>query len=372
MGRMKRGRVVDLKYDILTPITGGAKMKQTKIASAVVISMMLAFALVANAAEFTMKFANPVSKEHSWGKAAEKFAELVTEATKGRVLVQAHHAGTLGQIRETLEMARVGTVDFVVAGTGHVTAFTPEIGITVLPYLWKNTATMFKALDGPFGAVIDKALAKQGLALSAWWDNGFRHMTNSVRAINTPEDMKGLKIRVVQSEMSINIINALGGNAVPMSYSELYTALSQKVVDGQENPFMNIYASKFYEVQKYMSVTKHQYSTLPIIMSDKTWKKLDENQRKIIQKVALESAAYMRKKVGANEDSQRKAMEAAGMKVNDVKDLAAFRKTQEPVYEWAKKKWGAERVSAVMTEVEKYRKMYPAGSTYFGLSDKKK
>jgi TRAP-type C4-dicarboxylate transport system substrate-binding protein len=197
-------------------------------------------------------------------------------------------------------------------------------------------------------------------------------MTNSVRPIFMPEDMKGLKIRVVQSEMSINIINALGGSAVPMSYSELYTALSQRVVDGQENPFMNIYASKFYEVQKYMSVTKHQYSTLPIIMSDKTWKKLDENQRQIIQKVALESAAYMRKKVGANEDSQRKAMEAAGMKVNEVKDLAAFRKTQEPVYEWAKKKWGAERVNAVLSEVEKYRKLYPTGSTYFGLSDKKK
>ena len=162
-------------------------------------------------------------------------------------------------------------------------------------------------------------------------------MTNNARPIKTPADMKGLKIRVVQSEMSINIINALGGSAVPMSYSELYTAMSQGVVDGQENPYMNIYASKFYEVQKYLSVTRHQYSTLPLIISEKTWKKLDDNQRTAIQKAAMEAAVYFRKKVGANEDDQRKAMEQAGMKINDIPDLTAFRKAEAPVYEWARK-----------------------------------
>jgi TRAP-type C4-dicarboxylate transport system substrate-binding protein len=129
---------------------------------------------------------------------------------------------------------------------------------------------------------------------------------------------------------------------------------------------MNIYASKFYEVQKYLSVTRHQYSTLPLIISEKTWKKLDDNQRTAIQKAAMEAAVYFRKKVGANEDDQRKAMEQAGMKINDIPDLTAFRKAEAPVYEWARKKWGADKVDAVLAEVEKVRKEYPAGKVYFG------
>ena len=147
--------------------------------------------------------------------------------------------------------------------------------------------------------------------------------------------------------------------------------MQQKVVDGQENPFMNIYASKFYEVQKNMSLTKHQYSTLPIIISEMTWQRLDANQQNAILKAAEEAAPMFRKLVGANEDGQRKEMEKAGMKVNDVADLTPFRKAVEVVYDWAKKKWGADKVSEVLSEVEKIRKRYPVGGkVYFGPEDK--
>jgi len=302
------------------------------------------------------------------------FAKRVAELSKGQVTIEVFPAGVMGTHQSCQEQVAMGTLDFYPTTAGLVSVFDPNRTqeLIELPYLFDSYTQAYAFMDTPFVTKFYEPLLSKGIRYLATWDNGFRHMTNSVRPINTPDDMKGLKIRVVQSEMSINIINALGGSAVPMSYSELYTALSQKVVDGQENPFMNIYASKFYEVQKYMSTTKHQYSTLPIIMSEKTWKKLDNNQRQIIQKVALEAASYMRKKVGANEDSQRKAMEAAGMMINDIADLTPFRKTQEPVYEWAKKKWGADKVSTVLSEVEKFRKMYPAGTTYFGVSDKKK
>lgn len=326
------------------------------------------------AKKVNLKFAHSEAVANIRHDAALHFAKQVSDLSKGEISVEVFPAGVMGTHQSCQEQVAMGTLDFYPTTAGLVSVFDPNRAqeLVELPYLFDSYAQAYAFMDTPFVSRFYEPLLVRGIRYLATWDNGFRHMTNSVRPIFMPEDMKGLKIRVVQSEMSINIINALGGSAVPMSYSELYTALSQRVVDGQENPFMNIYASKFYEVQKYMSVTKHQYSTLPIIMSDKTWKKLDENQRQIIQKVALESAAYMRKKVGANEDSQRKAMEAAGMHVNEVKDLAAFRKTQEPVYEWAKKKWGAERVNAVLSEVEKYRKIYPTGSTYFGLSDKKK
>lgn len=178
--------------------------------------------------------------------------------------------------------------------------------------------------------------------------------------------MDGLKVRVVKSEMSIKIVSALGANAVPMAYSELYTALGSGVVDGQENPFMNIYASKFYEVQKYMSVTKHQYSTLPIIFSKQRWDSLNDSQREIIKKAALEAATFMRKQVGANEDKQREAMEKAGMKINDVPDLTPFRQSVQPVYEWARQKWGADRIDEVLEKVEEIRAKYPEDGSYFG------
>jgi tripartite ATP-independent transporter DctP family solute receptor len=300
------------------------------------------------------------------------FAKRVDEISKGEVKIEIFPAGVLGTHQGCQEQVAMGTLDFYITTAGLVSVFDPNRTqeLLELPYLFDNYSQAYAFMDLPFVAKFYEPLIAKGIRYLATWDNGFRQMTNNVRPINTPADMKGLKIRVVQSEMSINIINAMGGSGVPMSYSELYTALSQGVVDGQENPFMNIYASKFYEVQKYLSVTRHQYSTLPLIISEKTWKKLDDNQRQAIQKAALEAAVYFRKKVGANEDDQRKAMEAAGMKINDVADLMPFRKAVEPVYAWAKGKWGADKVDEVLTAVEKVRKEYPAGKTYFGPEDK--
>jgi tripartite ATP-independent transporter DctP family solute receptor len=239
-----------------------------------------------------------------------------------------------------------------------------------LPYLFDNYSQAYAFMDTDFVSEIYAPLQKKGIRYLATWDNGFRHMTNSKRAINSPADMKGLKVRVVKSEMSINIVSAMGASAVPMAYSELYTALGSKVVDGQENPFMNIYASKFYEVQKYMSTTKHQYSTLPVIFSEQRWQSLTEEQRAAVKQAALEAAAFMRKKVGANEQAQREAMEKAGMKINDVADLAPFRKAMDKVYTWARGKWGAEKVDEVLKRVEEIRAKYPKDGTYFGLETK--
>ena len=296
------------------------------------------------------------------------FAKRVDEISKGEVKIEIFPAGVLGTHQGCQEQVSMGTLDFYITTAGLVSVFDPNRTqeLLELPYLFDNYSQAYAFMDQPFVAKYYEPLIAKGIRYLATWDNGFRQMTNNALPINTPADMKGLKIRVVQSEMSINIINAMGASAVPMSYSELYTALSQGVVDGQENPFMNIYASKFYEVQKYLSVTRHQYSTLPLIISEKTWKKLDDNQRQAIQKAALEAAVYFRKKVGANENDQRKAMEAAGMKVNDVADLTPFRTAVEPVYAWAKGKWGADKVNEVLTAVEKIRKEYPAGKSYFG------
>jgi len=337
------------------------------------VSLLIAAAPSAGLAKaVTLRLAHSEAVTNIRHEIVLMFVKRVAELSKGEVKIDVYPAGMLGTHTSCQEEVSMGTLDFYITTAGLVSVFDPQRTqeLIELPYLFDTAYQAYAFMDTPFVTKFYDPLKAKGIRYLSTWDNGFRQMTNSVRPIFTPQDMKGLKIRVVKSEMSMNIINAMGGNAVPMDYSELYTALAQHVVDGQENPYMNIYASKFFEVQKYLSVTRHQYSTLPIIISEKKWKKLNANQQNAIQKAAMEAAPVFRKKVMANEDSQRKAMEKAGMKVNDVPDLTPFRKAVEPVYEWAKKKWGASHVTQVLAEVEKIRKQYPSGKTYFGLGDK--
>jgi len=301
------------------------------------------------------------------------FVKRAAELSKGDVKIDIFPAGAMGSHQACQQQVATGVLDFYITTAGLVSVFDPTRiqEIIELPYLFDNYSQAYAFMDTPYVAKVYDPLKAKGIHYLVTWDNGFRHLTNNVRPVYTPQDMKGLKIRVVQSEMSIDILQALGASAVPMSYAELYQAMQQKVVDGQENPFMNIYASKFYEVQKYMSLTKHQYSTLPIIISEMTWQRLDANQQNAILKAGQEAAPYFRKLVGSSEDGQRKEMEKAGMKINDVPDLTPFRKAVAVVYEGAKKKWGADRVNELLAEVEKTRKMYPVGGkVYFGPDDK--
>ena len=300
------------------------------------ITLCLAFWVVssAGAAEFTMKFANPVAKDHSWGKGAEKFAELVKEATGGRVEIKTHHSGTLGKIRETLEMARVGTVDFVVAGAGQLTAYVPEYGIVVLPYLWKDTPTMFKALDGPFGETINKATNKQGLELVEWWDNGFRHISNNRRPIMKPDDLKGLKIRCLPAKVHVAFFKALGAVPTPMDFTELYQGLQSGVVDAQENPPSMVYANKFHEVQKYYSLTGHVNEPGVVVVCQASMKKMPADLQKAVRAAARKTAIWQRALNEKDNEAVMKKLAAEGMKINEVpaETISVFRETAHKVY----------------------------------------
>jgi tripartite ATP-independent transporter DctP family solute receptor len=361
---------------------GGKKMKKGRritkgfglfLLFCVVVSFLVFTPSTGQAKAVTLRLAHSEAVTNIRHDVCLFFVKRVNELSKGDVKIDIFPAGAMGSHQACQQQVATGVLDFYITTAGLVSTFDPTRiqELIELPYLFDNYSQAYAFMDTPYVAKFYDPLKAKGIHYLVTWDNGFRHLTNNVRPVYTPQDMKGLKIRVVQSEMSINILQALGASAVPMSYAELYQAMQQKVVDGQENPFMNIYASKFYEVQKYMSLTKHQYSTLPIIISEMTWQRLDANQQNAILKAAEEAAPMFRKLVGANEDGQRKEMEKAGMKVNDVKDLTPFRKAQEPVYEWAKKKWGADKVSELLAEVEKTRKKYPVGGkVYFGPEDK--
>jgi len=341
----------------------------------VAVVLLICLILMAPAAVFAktvLRFAHSESTTNIRHFAVEFFAERVAKLSNGDMEVKIFPSGQMGTHTQCQEMISTGALDFYPTTAGLVSVFDPNRTqeLIELPYLFDNYAQAYAFMDTDFVTNIYKPLEGKGIHYLATWCNGFRHMTNSKRPIVTPADMNGLKVRVVKSEMSIKIISAIGGNPVPMAYSELYTALGSGVVDGQENPFMNIYASKFYEVQKFMSTTKHQYSTLPIIASQKRWQQFNDQQRKILRQVGLEAATFMRKRVGANEGQQREAMEKAGMKINDVPDLKPFRTAVGTVYEWARGKWGADKVGDVLKRVEEIRKQYPKEGSYVGLEAK--
>jgi len=311
------------------------------VAMIAVIFLFVSIATV-GAAEYTLKFANPVPKDHSWGRAADVFSKMVTEATDGRVEVQVYHSGSLGKIREVLEMAKVGTVDFVLSGTGHVTAYVPEMGITVLPYLWKDTETMFLALDGPFGEYLGDRLSEKGYEVVGWWDNGFRNVSNNAHPIMAAADMKGLKIRCLPAKVHVEFFKALGATPTPMGWTELYQALQQGVVDAEENPPAMVYLGKLYEVQKYYSLTRHVNEPGSVLMSKISLNKLPKDLQVAVKVAAQKATLWQRAANIEDNNAVMQKLRDAGMKINDVPETTKtdFRKVAQGVYPDAVKGFG--------------------------------
>ena len=308
---------------------------RTRLASAVVLLVLAAFAVDATAqAKYTLRFSSPNSREHAWGRSAEKFRELVAQETKGQVDVQVYHSNALGATRESLEMVRLGSTDFVLCGVAHVSRFVPEMSTFVLPYLWKDTETMFKALDGRMGDTVDALLWEKGFKVVGWWDNGFRHISNNKRPIRTAEDIKGLKLRSLPTKIHVTFWRALGASPTPMDWAEVYPALQQGVVDGQENPPGVVFFEKLPDVQKYYSLTKHVNEPGNVLMSRAVYEKLPADIQKAIMTAAKKTAVFERAESQKDNDELLKKLEAAGMQVNAVPEatIAELRKVAHGLY----------------------------------------
>ena len=301
------------------------------------VALLLVAALTGDALaqqpKYVLRFSSPNSKEHAWGRGAEKFKQLVAEGTRGQVEVQVFHSNALGATRESLEMVRLGTVDFVLCGVAHVSRFVPEMGTLVLPYLWKDSDTMFGALDGRMGQVLEPLLMEKGFKLVGWWDNGFRNVSNNKRPIRTPEDLKGLKLRTLPTKVHIAFFRALGVSPVPMDWAEVYPALQQGVVDGQENPPGIVYFEKLPEVQKYYSLTRHVNEPGNVLMSAATWAKLPPDIQAAIAAAARQATAWERAESQRDNEEILKKL-SVSMQVNPVGDatIAEFRKVAQRIY----------------------------------------
>ena len=226
-----------------------------------------------------------------------------------------------------------------------------------LPFLFTSEKVADTVLDGPAGQEILDTLKGTGLIGLVFWENGFRNITNSKRAINTPEDLKGLKIRTMQNPIHLDSFKTWGANPVPMPFNEVFTALEQKVIDGQENPNTLIYDAGFYEAQKYLTITKHFYTPFVLMIGQKTWDKLSANDQKLIQKIALETRDYERKVNRENNAKYLDLMKKKGIAINEVslQDLEKFKASAKDIYAKFSNDIGKERLDRVLAEVAKVK-----------------
>jgi tripartite ATP-independent transporter DctP family solute receptor len=279
-------------------------------------------------------------------EASVKFAELVKAKTNGRIEVQVAPSAQLGDDAAMVTALRTGALDMSANSQGAVANAVPEYAAFGMPFMFSSPAAAFKLLDGPLGKELADKSAEKGLILLGTWDNGIRQMTNSKRPITKVEDMKGLKMRVPPDATLVDIMTALGAESQQIKFAELYVALQQGVVDGQENPLVNIHASKLYEVQKYLTLTNHQFQMTPFLMSKRTWDKLSDADKKAVRDAAAEATALQRKLSQDADEKLLADLKAKGVQVSTV-DKAAFAKATASVDD----KWLGSPIGAYLKKV---------------------
>lgn len=263
-------------------------------------------------------------------EAAVAFANAVKQKSGGKLEVQVAPSAQLGDDAAMLTALRSGSLDMSANSQGATATVVPEYAAFGMPFLFTDAAQAFKLLDGPLGKELADKSAAKNLVVLGYWDNGIRQVSNSKRAVLAPADMKGLKIRTPPDAVTIDIMTALGAETQQIKFAELYVALQQGVVDGQENPLANIEASKLYEVQKFISLTGHKFEMTPFLMSKRTWDRLSEADRKIIMEAANEATAVQRK---LSKDADEKLvgdLKGKGVRIDKV-DTAPFAKATETV-----------------------------------------
>ena len=329
----------------------------TRTLTAVSIAAAFALPLPASAVT-TLKFSHTDQPGGARQKAAELFAKKINEYTQGRYEVKVYPAGQLANDPKAIEQLQLGGIDFTVSSTGSYATHLPTLNLSLLPYLVENYEQGWKLYDESkwLKSQFAKAPAK-GFRFVSTWEAGFRDMTTK-EPLNSPADAKGKKLRSFPNEMMRWTLEAIGFNVVILPFPEVYLAIQQGVVSGQENPIDTIYANKFYEIAPYVGLTHHVYSPIPLTVSEKTWQKFSPADQAAVMKAGAESAAWSRNEIRNNDDRQLAEMQAKGAKIGRP-SLATFREAVKPVYAQAKEKYGAD-VDAFIADAVAVRKALPA------------
>jgi TRAP-type transport system periplasmic protein len=279
-------------------------------------------------------------------EASVKMAEVAKAKSNGRIEIQVSPSAQLGDDAAMVTAMRSGALDLSANSQGAVATTVPEYAAFGMPFLFADLPQAWKLLDGPLGKELAEKSAEKGLIVLGYWDNGIRHMSNSKKPLIKPDDLKGLKMRTPPDAVTVDIMQSLGAEAQQIKFSELYVALQQGVVDGQENPLMNIHASKLYEVQKFISLTGHKYEMTPLLMSKRSWDKLSDADKKVLQDAALEATTLQRKLSRESDTALIADLKSKGIRI-DVADKAAFEKATDKVDD----KWMASPIGPFVKKV---------------------
>lgn len=283
---------------------------------------------------YTLQAGHSLPDDHPYHLGFLEMAENVEERTDGRVKIEVFANSEIGAERELTEGMGLGTVDLVVSSTAPVTNFVPELGVLDVPFLFKDRESAVEILEGDIGDELFAKMEENGIVGLSWGENGYRHITNAIRPINTPADLKGLKIRTQENEIHLAAFEALGAQPTPMAWTEAITALQQGVVDAQENPAIVADQFSLYEAnQKYMTLTGHVYSVAVYMMSKQTYDELPEDLRDIVVEEGQKAGAAERDLIVEMEKESLQTLKDNGVEIIEEVDLAPFQEAVKPVYE---------------------------------------
>ncbi|KJZ30372.1 C4-dicarboxylate ABC transporter substrate-binding protein [Paracoccus sp. S4493] len=319
----------------------------TKMMTAASMLAMLLGAGPALAQARVMNLAFTPPADSHYGDAARAFAETIAERSGGAFEIALRPAGALGGERDVIEGMQIGTVELAISSTGPIGNFVPEVYALDFPFLFDDYASAHAVLDGEIGQELLASFQPHGIVGLAWAENGFRHITNSVRPIREPADLAGLKLRTMENEVHIAAFRAAGAAPTPMSWTEVLTSLQQGTIDGQENPIPIVTANNMWEIQDNITLTGHVYSAAVVAMSAIHWDGLTEEQQGWFVEAAQAAAAASRQTVAANEESGIALMRENGMEVIDGIDKAAFAAAVQPAYDEFADRYAPELIARI-------------------------
>lgn len=308
--------------------------------------------------EHTIKFATQNPKGHPMVLGMERFAENVTKKSGGKIKVNLFPGGVLGGDQANVSAVQGGTLEMVVLNTGILASVAKELAIFDFPFLISSAQEADALVDGPVGKKLHAKLEEKGIVGLSYWELGFRNITNSKRPILKVEDIEGLKLRVIPNPINVDWVKALGANPTPLPFPEVYAALEQKAIDGQENPLTVINANKLYEVQKYVTLTNHQYNPQSVIISKKFWDTLNAAEKKLIDEASDDATKYQREQSRAQAAAAVDGLKKGGMTVSEFTpaELAKLRDKMKPVVAKYSANVGEATVAEVQAELAKSRK----------------
>ena len=305
----------------------------------------------------TLRVSNGVSKEHPMGNGLATMGKCTADKSGGKLKIKPFWDGSLGSDLTATQQVRTGSLEMVLTSTAPLVGILPALGVFDLPFLFNNEKEADQVLDGKVGDWFNTKLPAVGVVNLAYWENGFRHVTNSKRPITKLEDFQGVKMRVMQNKVFLDTFSALGSNPTPLAFSEVYSALETRTVDGQENPIALIENMKFYEVQKFLSLTRHAYSPLAVLISKKKFDTLSAQEQGVMRECAVAGQEESRR-VGRAQDAEVIAkLKKQGMQVNEVSgaELQRMRDKVKDVYAAQAKIVGDDTMAAVNAELQRVR-----------------